>query len=312
MGLLSRHQGPRAFLTAALLVCLVDGSSARAEVFAGDAAACTKRLASMENLFRQADAAPDTSSFLPVSPKFETTGMDAAVVKEPFSALIEVEPSSCRFDGRALAAGAADSRAFLVGINRELDGLRASWKALHPGQRIARQSLGLWIDRKVSAVDAWRIVEELSKANDVALLGVKPRAEGARQVSAAASKQLAAIRATTNPAEKVALISKAAAQSVAGCAGHERHFAAPAVAMSDLRRSTLAALKGCNCAGADLDLVEAIEAPELNLPTVTAKSTRPAKNSKMVVKLPRGAKAVDLLVKLPPTGTAVVRWEGAQ
>lgn len=271
---------------------------------------CGGRLARVEELFRQADGFPKTAGFLPTAPGFEPPDMNGGPWPEPPMTLIEWGPSGTTFDGRPLDIGESGPVAVAAAIVREVAAGQGRWRLAHPGETPRQTRVGLWLDRRARATDAWRIIERLRDRYDVHVLGVMRPRSRAMDLPEGAWRRVEAVQRASDAGTRSKLVSEALRDAFGTCAGRERYVPAdPSLVDSiRLRAGILSALKGCACAGVDLQLIEGVALPEFDRPVVVLQRIRPRNRSRTIVEVSRTATVQEFVRRLPPTTEFGIKW----
>ncbi len=276
-------------------------------------ASCQRRLADLKARFRQADAPSDGASLLPVSEQFEPPRADSGAVPAGVSVLIQRGLSETLVDGQKVevARGVPEAAA----IAQQIDAGQKSWSLLHGGAHPPPPKLGVWLDRRTKARPAVSFLTDLGKQYDLGLLAAGSASNARRSPpTARVSKELARVRSTTDPALKFKMVADLFGAALAGCAGHQQFFDDPASRDPDreerFHAAIIASLTACSCAGADLDLIEALAVDDTP-PILHFLPARFRDDAPQAVGLSETATVQDLVEALAShPGALVVRWTG--
>jgi len=280
---------------------------------------CATRTAQLEARYGRADARPDTSGFLPVTPQLEAPTLPSGSAPGAITMMVEVASSGVLVDGRPLDAAGSERKKIVAALVREASDSRARWKTLHAGQAAPPAKLGIWFDRRGKAADAVSLLKDVSGKLEVAVLGLAaPEADerDRKEPPASVRKRLDEIRATTDLLQKSKLIAAARRDALAGCARHEKILdsldATAPDAEASFHRLLLKAISSCGCVGVDFDLLEAVTLPGPDRRTVLARPLRLREGAATRVTLPNAADVQQLVDRLPASGDFSVRWQGGQ
>jgi hypothetical protein len=285
--------------TAALTVVLLwSARPAAAEPRQLSPAACRQKIAGLEAIAREGDErAKMVGPFIsirglkpPLGSKGDGSGEVTATVAR---GLLET-----RFEGQAVA-GATDVQK-AEAISRALTAMEETRRMLYAAQpRLPPVLIGIWLDRRLSARQALPLLEALAARYDVGVLASdEPPKRG--PFPPHVTRRLEEIRAIADAAKKFQLVEDTTRTALAGCQ------APPGAKGMD---AVVAALKACSCAGADLEMLEAIMSAVNDEPRVFLRRIKVQADAKQAVTLEEGATVQDLWDRLPAGGGPIaVRW----
>ena len=190
-------------LVPAVVACLTTGAmsaNARAAGTAPLRGDCADRVDELERRYRQVEAEADGARFLPFSTAFEAPTLLDGPPPEQLTAVLQLYQAGAIFNGRPLEDDAKEPKKLMTAIERELTKSTETWRILHPGKKVPRVSFGLWIDRRVAALDAAGLLMALSSKYETGVFGMGTRdVTGARRRALSASARSGCRRSTTRP-----------------------------------------------------------------------------------------------------------------
>lgn len=270
-------------------------------------AACRERIAGLESHFRAADHRPDRSALLPTSEGFDPPRQGGGGSPHELNAIVELGLTQLRVDGRSVERQAGGGAA-AANIAREIEVSQRQWRLLHANKNPPRARVGLWIDRRVRAREAVKVVKALGGSYDLHVLALDESSAQRDQVFPAhVGERLRAIRSTTDPERKSQLISQATSAAMRACAGRDHVVGArDSGDQKQVQAAIIAALMACSCA-ADIDLLEALALGDVDSPQVNARPVLLRNQAKAILKLTDAATMQDFIASMPVV-PFTVRW----
>lgn len=272
------------------------------------AASCARQLSALDEAFRRSAQEAERVAYQPVSPGFEPPRLGGGSSPAGDLTIVEHGLAITSIEGRALDRSGAPGE-LLEKIEEAQRRSTEQWQLLHPGQRPPKRRIGVWIDRRVSAPEAFRLLEGLTRDGEVDLLFATAEETGkkAPPPPVHVAERLAAIRATTDAAAKAAAISAGFTAALAGCkSGSEAQDASDTAAPGQAIRKRLQA---CGCVGADLPMLVALAAPDPQLVRVQRRAIRIVKAARAAVTATSGRTFQEALAGLPARGALTLQWK---